>query len=240
MLLEKMLQSQGFGSRKHCQQLIKNGAVTIMGETQTNPKFAIKIAPETVLQFSVYGQNYQYREKVYIALHKPQGYECSHQATHHFSVFDLFDDVLLNRGLQCVGRLDQDTTGLLLLTDDGQFLQALTHPKKHVAKVYAMHTADPINATQIQKLEQGVALRNESGTFAATEVQQLAEHELQMTIHQGVYHQVKRMLAAVGNKVEQLHRQQVGALNLTDLALDVGEWMYLSPEQVELAKNRME
>ena len=240
MLLEKMLQSQGFRSRKHCQQLIKNGAVTIMGETQTNPKFAIKIAPETVLQFSVYGQNYQYREKVYIALHKPQGYECSHQATHHFSVFDLFDDVLLNRGLQCVGRLDQDTTGLLLLTDDGQFLQALTHPKKHVAKVYAMHTADPINATQIQQLEQGVALRNESGTFAATEVQQLAEHELQMTIHQGVYHQVKRMLAAVGNKVEQLHRQQVGALNLTDLALDVGEWMYLSPEQVELAKNRME
>ena len=240
MLLEKMLQSQGFGSRKHCQQLIKNGAVTIMGETQTNPKFAIKIAPETVLQFSVYGQNYQYREKVYIALHKPQGYECSHQATHHFSVFDLFDDVLLNRGLQCVGRLDQDTTGLLLLTDDGQFLQALTHPKKHVAKVYAMHTADPINATQIKQLEQGVALRNESGTFAATEVQQLAEHELQMTIHQGVYHQVKRMLAAVGNKVEQLHRQQVGALNLNDLALDVGEWMYLSPEQVELAKNRME
>lgn len=240
MLLEKILQSQGFGSRKYCQQLIKNGAVTIMGETQTNPKFAIKIAPETVLQFSVYGQNYQYREKVYIALHKPQGYECSHQATHHFSVFDLFDDVLLNRGLQCVGRLDQDTTGLLLLTDDGQFLQALTHPKKHVAKVYAMHTADPINATQIKQLEQGVALRNESGTFAATEVQQLAEHELQMTIHQGVYHQVKRMLAAVGNKVEQLHRQQVGALNLTDLALDVGEWMYLSPEQVELAKNRME
>lgn len=240
MLLEKMLQSQGFGSRKHCQQLIKNGAVTIMGETQTNPKFAIKIAPETVLQFSVYGQNYQYREKVYIALHKPQGYECSHQATHHFSVFDLFDDVLLNRGLQCVGRLDQDTTGLLLLTDDGQFLQALTHPKKHVAKVYSMHTADPINATQIQQLEQGVALRNESGTFAATEVQQLAEHELQMTIHQGVYHQVKRMLAAVGNKVEQLHRQQVGALNLTDLALDVGEWMYLSPDHVELAKSRME
>ena len=240
MLLEKMLQSQGFGSRKHCQQLIKNGAVTIMGETPTNPKFTLKIVPETVLQFSVYGQNYQYREKVYIALHKPQGYECSHQATHHFSVFDLFDDVLLNRGLQCVGRLDQDTTGLLLLTDDGQCLQALTHPKKHVAKVYAVHTVDPISATQIQQLEQGVALRNELGLFAATEVQQLAEHALQITIHQGIYHQVKRMLAAVGNKVEKLHRQQVGALNLNDLALDVGEWMYLSPEQVELAKSRME
>ena len=97
MLLEKMLQSQGFGSRKHCQQLIKNGAVTIMGETPTNPKFTLKIVPETVLQFSVYGQNYQYREKVYIALHKPQGYECSHQATHHFSVFDLFDDAAAHK-----------------------------------------------------------------------------------------------------------------------------------------------
>ena len=238
MLLEKMLQSQGFGSRKHCQQLIKNGAVTIMGETQTNPKFAIKIAPETVLQFSVYGQNYQYREKVYIALHKPQGYECSHQATHHFSVFDLFDDILLNRGIQCVGRLDQDTTGLLLLTDDGQFLQALTHPKKHVAKVYQMQTADAVTDEQIQQLEQGVELRNEKGIFSATEVTRLAENRLQMTIHQGVYHQVKRMLAAVGNKVEQLHRAQIGALAVPELA--EGEWIYLNAEQVAQAKFRSE
>lgn len=121
-----MLQSQGFGSRKHCQQLIQNGAIAIEGEVITQPKQKLQLQG---LKFSVYGQDYTYREKVYIALNKPQGYECSHQATHHFSVFDLFDDILLNRGLQCVGRLDQDTTGLLLLTDDGQFLQALTHPK---------------------------------------------------------------------------------------------------------------
>lgn len=234
MLLEKMLQSQGFGSRKHCQQLIKNGAIAIQGEVISNPKHKLDLKD---LTFTVYGETFDYREKVYIALNKPQGYECSHQATHHFSVFDLFDDVLMNRGLQCVGRLDQDTSGLLLLTDDGQFLQALTHPKKHVAKVYRMQTADAVTAEQIQQLKQGVELRNESGIFAATDIILLAEHELQLTIHQGVYHQVKRMLAAVGNKVERLHRQQIGALELTDL--QEGHWIYLSPEQVELAKTRM-
>src|SRR5699024_326845 len=214
MFLEKMLQSQGFGSRKHCQQLIKNGAIAIQGEVITNAKHKLDL---NHLSFSVYGEHFEYREKVYIALNKPQDYECSHQATHHFSVFDLFDDVLMNRGLQCVGRLDQDTSGLLLLTDDGQFLQALTHPKKHVAKVYRMQTADPVTEQQIQHLEQGVELRNEKGIFAATEVTRLAENRLQMTVHQGVYHQVKRMLAAVGNKVEQLHRAQIGALALPEL-----------------------
>lgn len=234
MFLEKMLQSQGFGSRKHCQQLIKNGAIAIQGEVITNAKHKLDL---NHLSFSVYGERFEYREKVYIALNKPQDYECSHQATHHFSVFDLFDDVLMNRGLQCVGRLDQDTSGLLLLTDDGQFLQALTHPKKHVAKVYRMQTADPVTEQQIQHLQQGVELRNESGIFAATDVILLAENELQLTIHQGVYHQVKRMLAAVGNKVERLHRQQIGALALPEL--EQGKWIYLDEQQVELAKTRM-
>lgn len=233
MFLEKMLQSQGFGSRKHCQQLIKNGAIQIQNEVITDPKFELDLDH---LEFSVYQQTFQYREKVYIALNKPQNYECSHQSTHHFSVFDLFDDVLMNRGLQSVGRLDQDTTGLLLFTDDGQFLQALTHPKKHVPKVYQIQTADPITDEQIQQLEQGVELRNEKGLFAATDVQRLAEHALKITVHQGVYHQVKRMLAAVGNKVERLHRAQVGQLVLNDLP--EGDWLYLNEAQVVAAKNK--
>ena len=234
MILEKMLQSQGFGSRKNCQNLIKNGAVQIQGEIVSDPKLKLKLDQ---LEFTVSGQTYQYREKVYIALNKPAGYECSHQATHHFSVFELFDHVLLERGLQCVGRLDQDTTGLLLLTDDGQFLQALTHPKKHVAKVYRMQTADAVTEEQLLNLEQGVELRNENGIFAATDVKQIAEHEMQMAIHQGVYHQVKRMLAAVGNKVEKLHRQQIGLLKLQDLS--EGEWIYLTESQSQAAKKQM-
>ena len=234
MILEKMLQSQGFGSRKNCQNLIKNGAVQIQGEMVSDPKLKLKLDQ---LEFNVSGQTYQYREKVYIALNKPAGYECSHQATHHFSVFELFDHVLLERGLQCVGRLDQDTTGLLLLTDDGQFLQALTHPKKHVAKVYRMQTADAVTEEQLLNLEQGVELRNENGIFVATDVKQIAEHEMQMAIHQGVYHQVKRMLAAVGNKVEKLHRQQIGLLKLQDLG--EGEWIYLTESQIQAAKKQI-
>lgn len=232
MLLEKILQSQGFGSRKYCQQLIKNGSVQIENQICDNPKQNINTDQ---LVFQVFGEEYQYREHVYIILNKPQGYECSHQATHHKSVFSLFPEILLHRGIQCVGRLDQDTTGLLLLTDNGQFLQALTHPRKHVPKVYHVTTADPITPEQIQGLQQGVELRNEKGIYAATDIQLFSEHQLSLTIHQGVYHQVKRMLAAVGNKVEALHRHQVGLLELPDLP--EGEWMYLSDEQKQLSQN---
>ena len=233
MLLEKILQSQGFGSRKYCQQLIKNGAVSIENQICDNPKQKFNLQD---LQFSIFGEEYQYRERVYIALNKPQGYECSHQATHHRSVFSLFPELLVHRGIQCVGRLDQDTTGLLLLTDDGKFLQALTHPRKHVPKVYHVTTADPITPQQQQQLVQGVELRNEKGIFAATDLKLMAENQLAMTIHQGVYHQVKRMLAAVGNRVEYLHRQQVGLLRLPE-ELAVGEWMYLTPTQQHLSQN---
>ncbi|MFI8032388.1 pseudouridine synthase [Acinetobacter sp. ABJ_C3_5] len=232
MLLEKILQSQGFGSRKYCQQLIKNGSVQIENQICDNPKQNINTDQ---LLFQVFGEEYQYREHVYLVLNKPQGYECSHQATHHKSVFSLFPEILLHRGIQCVGRLDQDTTGLLLLTDDGQYLQALTHPRKHVPKVYHVTTADPITPEQVQGLQQGVELRNEKGIFAATDVKLFSEHQLSMTIHQGVYHQVKRMLAAVGNKVEALHRHQVGLLELPELS--EGEWMYLSAEQKQLSQN---
>ena len=234
MLLEKMLQSQGFGSRKHCQQLIKSATVTVDGQLSIDLKTQIK--PRTEMLFTVYGESYQYREKVYIALNKPQGYECSHQPLHHHSVFDLFPEPLLNRGLQCVGRLDQDTTGLLLLTDDGAFLQALTHPRKHVAKVYRVTTVDPVTSVQIETLQRGVELRNEKGLYVASDIMLLDENQLSLTIHQGVYHQVKRMLAAVGNKVQQLHRQQIGNLVLDDLA--EGEWIYLTDAQLMLAKAR--
>lgn len=232
MLLEKMLQSQGFGSRKECQLLIKKGYVRIDGEVFDNPKQQLQVEH---LKFEVFNERYDYREKVYIALNKPQGFECSHQPQHHQSVFSLLPEVLIQRNVQCVGRLDQDTTGLLLLTDDGQFLQALTHPRKHVAKVYRVITTDPIQPEQLTLLETGVELRNEKGIYKATEVVQIAENQLQMTIHQGLYHQVKRMLAAVGNKVEHLHRQQVGQLSLPE-DLGEGEWCYLTEKEVLLAK----
>lgn len=232
MQLEKILQSQGFGSRKQCRQLIESGKVTIHGEVCSNPKADINI---NNLEFSVAGKSWQYREKVYLALNKPMGYECSHQPQHHSSVFSLLPAQLIERGIQCVGRLDQDTTGLLLLTDDGTFLQALTHPKKHVAKRYIVTTNRPIIDEQITQLKQGVALRNEQGIYAADDCIQLGENQLVLTIHQGLYHQVKRMIAAVGNHVDALHRDQIGQFKLPD-DLTEGQWIYLSDEQVNKAR----
>ena len=227
MLLEKMLQSQGFGSRKYCQQLIKNGAVSIQDEIQKDLKY--RIHDLTDFNFQVFDQNYVYREKVYIILNKPKGFECSHQPHHHQSVFSLLPDLLIQRNIAAVGRLDQDTTGLLLLTDDGQYLHTLTHPKKHVPKVYHVTMIDPITVDQMHQLEQGVELHSEKSFFAATNVTLLNETQLSMTIHQGVYHQVKRMIAAVGNKVTALHRHKIGQLELPNLA--EGEWMYLTETQ---------
>lgn len=127
----------------------KNGSVSIDGEVVSDLKK--QFAPEN-FEFSVFGQNYQYREKIYIALRKPQGFECSHHPQHHQSVFSLLPETMIHRGVQAVGRLDQDTTGLLLLTDDGKYLQALTHPRKHVPKVYHVTTYDPVTLSKLKCL----------------------------------------------------------------------------------------
>lgn len=123
MNLEKILQSQGFGSRKQCRQFIETGKVVIAGEICKDPKASFITQN---LEFKVAGKTWLFREKIYIALNKPKGYECSHNPQHHHSVFSLLPVQLIERGIQCIGRLDQDTTGLLLLSDNGTFLQTLT------------------------------------------------------------------------------------------------------------------
>lgn len=223
MRLDKLLISQGFGPRKECQFLIEHGAVSVHGEVCKSIKQHVD--PKG-LEYSVNDTVYQYRENVYLALNKPQGYECSHRPDYHLSVFELVPELLINRGLQAVGRLDQDTTGLILFTDDGKWLHGLTHPKKHIAKRYLVTTKDPIDATQIEQLAQGVALRNEIGLYKATDLVQVDEYTLQLTIHQGIYHQVKRMIAATGNAVDTLHRSQIGEWVLPE-TLAEGEWQYL-------------
>ncbi len=125
MTLERLLHSQGFGSRKACRALVRQGRVTVDGQVCVDP-FA-EFEP-TGLPFSVDGELWVYREKVYLALNKPAGYECSRSPLHHPSVLSLLPEPLTRRGVQPVGRLDQDSTGLLLLTDDGQFIHALTSP----------------------------------------------------------------------------------------------------------------
>jgi 16S rRNA pseudouridine516 synthase len=239
MQLDKLLQSQGFGSRKQCRSLIEQGHVRIAGETIKNIKAPINTQD---LIYHVNGRAWPYHDKVYLALYKPAGYECSHQPQRHASVFELFPAPLLARGLQSVGRLDQDTTGLLILTDDGPYLHALTHPKKHVSKRYRVTTAWPITPAQITQLEQGVLLQGEDQLVRADACETQGDCTLLLTIHQGLYHQVKRMLAAVGNHVAALHREQMGLLSLADLSteaqtpLTAGQWIYLTAAQCALAR----
>lgn len=234
--LDKILQSQGFGGRKQCQHLIQTGQVKVNGEDCSDERAMFE---PIGLCLRLAGQDWLYRERVYIALNKPAGFECSHQPIKHRAVFSLLPAPLIERGLQSIGRLDQDTTGLLLLTDDGKFLHALTHPRQHVPKRYHIQTAEPIQPTQLTQLQAGVMLHGEIQPVAADDCELLDSHRLIMTIHQGKYHQVKRMLAAVGNHVTGLHRAQIGDLRLTDLGLAEGDWCYLTAEQVTQAQQRL-
>lgn len=222
MQLERLLQSQGFGSRKQCRSLIETGRVAIAGQVADNPRQDVDTDD---LVFSVDGEDWRYRQQVVIMLHKPPGFECSRSPQHHASVLSLLPIPLRERGVQPVGRLDQDTTGLLLLTDDGPLNHALTHPRRHVPKTYRVTTARPITETQCAELLAGVMLHGEPLPLAALVAQAVAECELRLTISQGIYHQVKRMLAAVGNHVLALHRESMGGMDLG--GLPVGQWRYL-------------
>ncbi|MCM0028076.1 MAG: pseudouridine synthase [Polynucleobacter sp.] len=221
--LEKILFSQGFGTRRYCSDLVYADLVEINGVLADDPE--IKMDPEGLV-LRVEGIDWAYHEKAYIAFNKPANYECSHKTKHHPSVYSLLPRPLVERGVQCVGRLDQDTTGLLLLSDDGQFIHRMTTPKKNIGKVYEITTAEPISQKQIDHLLGGVVLDDDPRPCFAAACSQLAERQLSMTIVEGRYHQVKRMLAAVGNHVATLHRAAIGAYALA-ADLKEGEWCWL-------------
>ncbi len=230
----KILQSQGFGSRRACEMLIGAGAVT-WGDTVVeyiDDRFhAVDGAP-----FQVQGTQHTFHAKAYVMLHKPAGYECSQKPKSHLSIYSLLPAHLRQRGdsgaragVQCVGRLDEDTTGLLLLSDDGQFIHHHTSPKKQVGKVYRVTTKHPVQDSLLDALRSGVVLRDAMGDtpepVRATGLARLSDHQLTMTISEGRYHQVKRMIAAAGNRVEALHRLSVGDYRLPD-DLAEGQWRW--------------
>jgi pseudouridine synthase len=226
MNLTKMLQSQGFGSRRECRGLILSGCVEIAGEAVTDADADID---PNGLVFSVNGESWQYREKTYVMLHKPGGYECSQKPRHYPGVLGLLPIQLRNRGLQTVGRLDEDTTGLLLLTDDGQFLHRYTSPKKNIAKVYRATVKHPLSQGQLDALRSGVVLHDDPEPVAAQSALARDQYTLELTLTGGKYHQVKRMVAATGNRVMALHRERMGAYALpADLA--PGEWRYVEAD----------
>ncbi len=238
MQLQDILFSQGFGTRRICCGLIQQGLVRIgVGdglETCLDPtaNFA-----ETGLVFQVQGETWSFQERAYLMLNKPAGFECSQKPSTYPSVYTLLPGPLRSRGggaaagVQAVGRLDQDTTGLLLMSDDGKFIHRLTSPRHHVPKVYEVLVKHPLDARQVARLLEGVVLDDDPKPVRAQACSAEGELHLKLTLTEGKYHQVKRMVAAVGNRVEGLHRSSVGAISLTS-DLPPGQWRWLTREEV--------
>ena len=226
--IDRILQSQGFGTRKWCRELVEDGEVSISGETVTDTRSRFETDG---LEFSVYSEAWQYREHVYIALNKPADYECSRKPSHHPGVLSLLPEQFALRDVQPVGRLDHDTTGLLLMSDDGAFIHAQSSPKRHVPKVYVATTHDPVTTKLVEQLLGGVKLHDETAPLAAVVCKMLDTNKLEIVLEQGKYHQVKRMLAAAGNHCTALHRTEIGKLRLDSLNLPEGGWCYLDEAQ---------
>lgn len=254
MQLQDILYSQGFGTRRVCAGLVQQGHVEVY-ETE-GARDAIKQTQSAAdyepnrLRFKVQGVDWRYCEHAYIMLHKPAGTECSQKPSTWPSIYTLLPAPLRQRpqksavqGVQAVGRLDQDTTGLLLLSDDGHFIHRMSSPKKHVPKVYDLTLKHPADDRQVAKLLQGVVLDDDpkpvraaacvvTDAVDAAGLQSERLH-MQLTLLEGKYHQVKRMLAAVGNRVEALHRSRIGDL-LLPADLLPGQWRWLTDADLQL------
>jgi len=224
MRLDDILFSQGFGSRRECAGLLAARLVRVAGRIETDP--AVDLATDG-LQFEVEGQVWTFQANSLVLLHKPAGYECSQKPTAWPSVMLLLPAALRRRGIQPVGRLDQDTTGLLLLTDDGKLIHRLTSPKHHVPKVYEVGCDRPVDAAQVEQMLRGVVLDDDPLPVLAEGCELTGEKSLRLTLIQGKYHQVKRMVAAVGNHCTSLHRSAFGALTLADGPAS-GQWRFVS------------
>jgi 16S rRNA pseudouridine516 synthase len=230
MHIERLLQQQGFGTRKACRGLVRARRFAVQGKVLTDP-FG-EIEPAQGFLFTVDGQEWPYFAKAVILFHKPAGFECSRRPRHHPSIFTLLPPQFAARDIQSVGRLDEDTTGLILLTDDGQLIHALSSPRRKVEKRYRVMTRHPLDEAQVAALCSGVLLRDDPQPVAAVAARIVDGHTLSLTITEGRYHQVKRMLAAVGNRVEALCRVAVGGLELP-ADLPAGQWRWLAAANIE-------
>ena len=222
MRLDKFIGHATDLSRAKIHILIKRGEVTVNGELANKGAQQICEQDQILLQ----GEAVLAATTRYLMLHKPLGYVCANSDSEHPTVLDLLE--LPNKqNLQIVGRLDIDTSGLVLITDDGQWNHRITSPKSQCAKVYRVTTADPIKEDLAERFASGILLQGEKKPSKPAVLKPLNIHTAQLTISEGKYHQVKRMFAATGNHVTALHRERIGAITL-DAALEPGEYRHLT------------
>ncbi|TYL47443.1 pseudouridine synthase [Marinomonas sp. IMCC 4694] len=217
-------------ARKAAKIAASKGRVTVNGVVVKKANYTVQEDDEIHLDDTLLA----WPSEGYYLLNKPADYVCATQDSDHPTVLDLVPPHL-GQGLKIVGRLDKDTTGLLLLTTDGQWLHRITSPRSRCNKRYRMMLAEPISDEALTQLENGVMLNGEAEPTLPAVVERISECDIFLTIQEGKYHQVKRMLAAVGNKVEELHRDQIGPLEL-DADLAMGEFRALTDAEVAYFK----
>ena len=225
MRLDKYLASVTDLSRSQAKQLIRDGSIAVAGKVVTDVGFDVADA-----MVMLDGQPLRAAGFRYFMLHKPVDVVCANRDRSHTTVVDLLDEDNVER-LSAVGRLDLDTTGLVLLTDDGQWSHRITAPRSGCIKRYRVRTAEPIGEEVVEKFERGLFLLAEKQRLQPAQLQLLGECEALLSISEGKYHQVKRMFGAVGNAVVALHREAIGAIAL-DPALAPGEYRALSADEV--------
>ncbi|MDD7544405.1 16S rRNA pseudouridine(516) synthase RsuA [Actinobacillus porcinus] len=227
MRLDKFLAEQTGLTRSQAAKVLRQGAVEINGEIEKSG--AVKVSPADDIIFD--GERLEWVVgNQYFMLNKPQNCVCSHDDGDYPTVYHFFDYPLAGR-LHTAGRLDADTTGLVLLTDDGQWSHRITSPKHHCEKTYLVTLADPVESHYQTACEQGILLRGEKAPTKPAKLEILDDYNVNLTISEGRYHQVKRMFAALGNKVVALHRWRVGNVVL-DEQLEEGEFRPLTEEEI--------
>lgn len=227
MRLDKYLAHASGVSRKQVKLWIKAKRVRVDGQVVGDAGLAVSDRALVCLD----GEPMRVAGPRYIMLHKPSGTVSTAEHADARSVFVLLP-ADQRKGLHVVGRLDLDTTGLLLMSDDGQWSHRITAPVSHCPKIYRVTLCDPLKAVEIEQLLDGVQLNDEKQLLRARAVEQLSECTVDLTLAEGRYHQVKRMFAAVGHHVAGLHRLQIGALAL-DASLAPGQWRHLSEAEVQ-------
>lgn len=228
MRLDRYLSQTTDLTRSQARGIIRRGRVRVDGALVTHPASQVDMHAEVILDERVLSQPLPR----YFMLNKPLGVVCATRDPSQRTVLDLFD--LPNRsGLHIAGRLDIDTTGLVLVTDDGRWSHRITAPSSHCPKTYQVTLAEPLDDEQTTRLAAGLHLRGESRPTKPAAVERLSLRELRLTITEGRYHQVKRMFAALGNRVVALHRLSIGGLRL-DHNLEPGDFRSLTPQEVLL------
>ena len=231
MRLDKYLVSLQVGSRSEVKDLCKKGLITVNGQICKQSDTKINENTDEIL---CKGKKLSYEKFRYIMLHKPAGVVTATRDNHDKTVMDLLKEVN-TKDLSPAGRLDKDTEGLLLLTNDGELIHNLLSPKKHVDKTYYVKTREPLSLEDMKALECGVDIGEDSLTLPA-KAESLGDRELLLTIHEGKFHQVKRMLQAVDNEVLYLKRMSFGSLQL-DESLAPGEYRPLTEQEIKDLKN---